>query len=123
MAKYDAACDELGISHMIYHVHTEDLDMDSSNHLYLIRIPGIDVEERNEIITRMAEAGVATNVHYKPLQMMTAYKALGFKIADYPNTYDYYRNLITLPFHTKLTDEDVEYVYECLINAVKAVIG
>ena len=117
MAKYDATCEELGISHMIHHVD----GMDSSNHLYLIRIPGIDVEERNEIITRMAEAGVATNVHYKPLPMMTAYKALGFDIADYPNTYDYYHNLITLPFHTKLTDEDVEYVCECLREVVKAV--
>ena len=115
MAKYDATCEELGISHMIHHVD----GMDSSNHLYLIRIPGIDVDARNQIIEKMAEAGVATNVHYKPLQMMTAYKALGFRIDDYPNTYDYYHNLITLPFHTKLTDEDVEYVCGCLKNAVR----
>ena len=123
MAKYDATCEELGISHMIHHVHSEDLDMDSSNHLYLIRIPGIDVDVRNQIIELMAEAGVATNVHYKPLQMMTAYKALGFRIDDYPNTYDYYHNLITLPFHTLLSDEDVEYVCDCLKETISGVRG
>lgn len=115
MGKYDAACDELGISHMIHHTEI----MDSSNHLYLIRIPGIDVEERNSIIELMAERGVATNVHYKPLPMMTAYKALGWDIKDFPNTYDYYHNLITLPFHTLLSDEDVEYVCVNLKNVVK----
>lgn len=107
MKRYDETCDELGISHLVH--HTEK--MDSSNHLYLIRVPGIDVEQRNEIITRMAELGVATNVHYKPLPMMTAY---GKDCSKYPNAYDYYKNLITLPLHTKLTDEDVEYVCECL---------
>ena len=115
MKRYDAACDELGISHMVH--HTEN--MDSSNHLYLIRIPEIGVEERNEIITRMAERGVATNVHYKPMPMMTAYKALGWDIKDFPNTYDYYHNLITLPFHTLLSDEDVEFV----VQTLKAVVG
>lgn len=84
--------------------------MSSSGHLYLTRIPGITVEQRNEIIVKMAERGVATNVHYKPLPMMTAYKNLGWNIKDFPNAYDYYQNLITLPLHTKLTDEDVEYV-------------
>ena len=108
---------------MIHHVHNDELDMDSSNHLYLIRIPGIDVDVRNQIIEKMAEAGVATNVHYKPLQMMTAYMALGFRIEDFPNTYDYYHNLITLPFHTKLTDEDVEYVCECLREVVREVLA
>ena len=122
MKQYDKTCEELGISHMIHHVHNEKMDMDSSNHLYLIRIPGIDVEERNRIIELMAEMGVATNVHYKPLQMMTAYMDLGFKIDDYQNTYDYYHNLITLPFHTKLSDEDVEYVCECLKEAYKTVM-
>ena len=119
LKKYDATCDELGISHLVHHVE----GMDSSNHLYLIRIPGIDVEDRNKIITRMAEAGVATNVHYKPMPMMTAYKALGWNIKDFPNTYDYYHNLITLPFHTLLSDEDVEYVCETLGRVVKEVIG
>lgn len=108
---YDAVCDELGISHLIH--HTEDTD--SSNHLYLIRIPGIDVDERNALIEKIAEQGVATNVHYKPLPMMTAY---GKDCSAYPNAYDYYRNLITLPLHTKLSDEDVEYVCEALRNAV-----
>lgn len=113
--KYDKACDELGILHLIH--HTED--MDSANHLYLIRVPGIDVEQRNEIIEKLAERGVAANVHYKPLPMMTAYKALGWDIKNFPNTYDYYRNLLTLPLHTKLSDEDVEYVCECLKEIVK----
>lgn len=119
MAKYDAACDELGISHMVHHTEY----MDSSNHLYLIRIPEIGVEERNEIITCMAERGVATNVHYKPMPMMTAYKALGWDIKDFPNTYDYYHNLITLPFHTLLSDEDVEFVVQTLKEVVGEVRG
>ena len=114
MRKYDAVCDELGISHLIHHT----LDMDSSNHLYLIRIPGIDEGQRNRIIEKMAERGVATNVHYKPLPMMTAY---GKDCSAYPNSYDYYRNLITLPLHTLLSDEDVDYVCEALREAVKEV--
>lgn len=112
MKKYDAVCAELGISHMVH--HTED--MDSSNHLYLIRVPGITVEQRNEIIEKMAEHGIATNVHYKPLPMMTAY---GKDCSEYPNSYDYYHNLITLPFHTLLSDEDVDYVCETLKEVVK----
>ena len=118
MKKYDSTCDDLGISHLVHHVHNEEVDMDSSNHLYLIRVPGIDVEQRNEIITRMAELGVATNVHYKPLPLMTAY---GADCSAYPNSYDYYHNLITLPLHTLLSDEDVEYVCESLRKAVKEV--
>ena len=117
MKRYDAACDELGISHMVHHTDV----MDSSNHLYLIRIPGIDVEARNEIIEKMAEQGVSTNVHYKPMPMMTAYKALGWDIKDFSNTYDYYHNLITLPFHTLLSDEDVEYVCSVLKEVVSEV--
>ena len=101
--KYDACCDELGISHLIHHTDY----MDSSNHLYLMRIPGVDVETRNLIIEKLAEQGVATNVHYKPLPMMTAY---GKDCSNYPNAYDYYHNLITLPLHTLLSDEDVEYI-------------
>lgn len=113
--RYDKTCDELGISHLVHHTDV----MDSSNHLYLIRIPDIDVEQRNEIIERLAKWGVATNVHYKPLPMMTAYKEMNGGIERYPNSYNYYKNLITLPLHTRLSDEDVEYVCECLREVVK----
>ena len=82
----------------------------SSGHLYLTRIPGINDETRREIIIKLAERGVNTNVHYKPLPMMTAYKEMGWDIKDFPNAYDYYQNLITLPLHTLLSDEDVDYV-------------
>lgn len=108
IGKYDEAMDELGVSHLIHY----GPDWKSSGHLYLIRIPGISVEERKEIIIKLAERGVSCNVHYKPLPMMTAYKRLGWDIKDFPNAYDYYHNLITLPLHTKLSDEDVEYVIE-----------
>lgn len=118
LKKYDAVCDELGIFHL---VHRTDF-MDSSNHLYLIRVPGITVEQRNEIIVKIAAQGVATNVHYKPLPMMTAYKALGWDIKDFPNTYDYYHNLITLPLHTLLSDEDVDYVCITLKKVIKEYI-
>lgn len=114
LKKYNAVCDELGIFHLNHHTD----GMDSSNHLYLIRVPGITVEQRNEIIEKIAEQGIATNVHYKPMPMMTAYKALGWDIKDFPNTYDYYRNLITLPLHTLLTDEDMDFVCETLKNVV-----
>lgn len=86
------------------------IDHSSSGHLYLVRLLGKDVEERNAIIELMAERGIATNVHYKPLPMMTAYKALGFDIVNYPNAYNQYRNEITLPLHTRLTDEDIDYI-------------
>lgn len=88
----------------------------SSGHLYLLRIPGIDAERRNEIIVQMAERGIATNVHYKPLPMMTAYKNMGFDIKDYPNAYHQYENEITLPLNTKLSDEDVDYIIENLLE-------
>lgn len=114
LKKYDAVCDELGIFHLVH--HTEFVD--SSNHLYLIRIPGITAEQRNEIIEKIAEQGVATNVHYKPLPMMTAYKALGWDIKEFPNTYDYYHNLITLPLHTLLSDEDMDYVCETVKKVI-----
>ncbi|MBR4909243.1 MAG: DegT/DnrJ/EryC1/StrS family aminotransferase [Acidaminococcaceae bacterium] len=114
LKKYDAMCDELGIFHLVHHTDF----MDSSNHLYLVRVPDITVEQRNEIIEKIAEQGVATNVHYKPLPMMTAYKVLGWDIKDFPNTYDYYHNLITLPLHTLLSDEDVEYVCETVKNVI-----
>ena len=116
MKKYDAVCKELGISHLVHHTD----DMDSSNHLYVIRVPGITVEQRNTIIEKMAERGVATNVHYKPLPMMTAY---GKDCTNYPNAYDYYHNLITLPLHTLLTDDDVEYVCAMFKEVIKEVKG
>ena len=85
-------------------------DHQSSGHLYLVRLLGKDCEYRNEVIRKMAERGIACNVHYKPLPMMTAYKNLGFDIKDYPNAYRQFKNEVTLPLHTRLTDEDVEYV-------------
>ncbi|KLN91549.1 DegT/DnrJ/EryC1/StrS family aminotransferase [Enterococcus cecorum] len=113
--KYDVVCDELGVKHL---VHFTD-DSISSGHLYLTRIPGASDEQRREIIIKLAERGVATNVHYKPLPMMTAYKALGWDISEFPNAYAYYENLITLPLHTKLSDTDVEYVIENYRDVVK----
>lgn len=108
VAKYDVACDEIGVLHLNHY----DDSSESSGHLYLTRIPGVSCEQRNEIIIKMAERGIACNVHYKPLPMMTAYKNFGFDIADYPNAYSYFENLISLPLNTKLSDEDVEYVVE-----------
>ena len=84
----------------------------SSGHLYLVRLKDKDVDQRNELIVKMAERGIACNVHYKPLPMMTAYKAMGFDIKDYPNAYNQYRNEVSLPLHTRLTDEDVNYVID-----------
>ncbi|MGO4694196.1 DegT/DnrJ/EryC1/StrS family aminotransferase [Paenibacillus sp. 2TAB26] len=94
----------------------------SSGHLYLARIPGIGEAERNEIIIKMAENGVACNVHYKPLPMFTAYKNLGFDIKDYPNAYSQYENQITLPLHTLLSDEDLEYVCKSMKWVMKEVL-
>lgn len=115
VARYDAMCDELGVKHLI---HSGE-NFQSSHHLYLTRIPGINDETRREIIIKLAERGVNTNVHYKPLPMMTAYKEMGWDIKDFPNAYAYYENLITLPLHTKLSDEDVEYVIENFKEVVK----
>jgi len=84
----------------------------SSGHLYITRIPGITLDERSQIIIKMAEEGIACNVHYKPLPMHTAYKQLGFNIANYPNAYAHYANEITLPLHTCLTDEDIDYIIQ-----------
>ena len=94
-------------------------DFSSSGHLYLVRLRGKGECYRNRIIEQMAEKGVATNVHYKPLPMLTAYKRLGFDIKDYPNAFDMYRNELTLPLHTLLTDEQVEYV----VGEFKSVLG
>ncbi|HDR4437500.1 capsular biosynthesis protein [Bacillus thuringiensis serovar brasilensis] len=85
-------------------------DFASSGHLYLVRIPGIEESERNEVIIQLAEKGIASNVHYKPLPMFTAYKNLGFDIKDYPNAFNMYKNEITLPLHTQLTNEEIKYI-------------
>ena len=108
IARYDEMCDELGVKHL---VHSGE-NFQSSNHLYLTRIPGVNDKERREIIVKLAERGVNCNVHYKPLPMMTAYRELGWDIKDFPNAFEYYENLITLPLHTLLSDSDVEYVIE-----------
>ena len=113
--KYDQMCDELGIKHLNHYTN----DSVSSGHLYLTRIPSIHDKQRREIIIKLAERGVNTNVHYKPLPMMSAYKELGWDIKDFPNAYYYYDNLITLPLHTKLSDEDVEYVISNFKDVVK----
>ena len=115
---YDNAFNSLGIQTMN---HYSD-DFTSSGHLYLTRIPDLDEVQRNEIITKMAEAGVACNVHYKPLPMMTAYRNLGFDIKEFPNAFDMYKNEITLPLHTCLTDEDVQYVCDSFKIAIEEVL-
>ena len=106
--RYDAALKPLGVETLEHYSE----DHQSSGHLYITRVPGITAQQRNEIITKMAEAGVACNVHYKPLPMHTAYKNLGFDIADFPNAYAHFANEITLPLHTRLTDEQVDYVLQ-----------
>lgn len=93
-------------------------DHNGSGHLYLVRLLGRTREETNKVIEEMASRGIACNVHYKPLPMMTAYKALGFDIKDYPNAYHLFENEITLPLHTRLSDEDVEYVIENFVEVV-----
>lgn len=92
----------------------------SSGHLYMARIPGISVVQRNAAIVKMAERGIATNVHYKPLPMMTAYKSLGYDIADFPNAYEQYHNEITLPLHTRLTDGEVDYILSNFIDIISS---
>lgn len=112
---YDVALKAIGLE-VIPH-YTEEYE--SSGHLYLVRVPGISDEQRREIIVRMAEVGVALNVHYKPLPMHTAYKKRGFDIKDYPNAYARYENLISLPNHTLLSEEDVSYVINNFTKIVK----
>ena len=113
--KYDNAFKPLGVKTLNHYTD----EYQSSGHLYLTRIPNISLEQRQEIIVKMAEAGIACNVHYKPLPMMTAYINLGFDIKDYPNSYEQFANEITLPLHTCLTDEDVDYVIENYTRIVK----
>ena len=114
VAKYDAALNGLDVS-VLNH---KSADHCSSHHLYLVRLLGKTREEANRVIEQMAERGIACNVHYKPLPMMTAYKALGFDIKDYPNAFHLFENEVTLPLHTRLTDEDVEYVIENFVDIV-----
>ena len=111
---YDSMLQPLGIQSLCHFGE----DFSSSGHLYLARIPGISEKERNEIILKMAEDGIATNVHYKPLSMFTAYKNLGFDIKDYPNAYMQYANEITLPLHTLLNNDDIEYICGSLKTAM-----
>lgn len=113
--KYDAAFKPLGIQVLKHY----DRQYQSSGHLYITRVPGISMEQRQEIIIKMAEAGVSVNVHYKPLPMMTAYKNLGFHISDYPNAYKQFENEITLPLYTRLTDEETDYVIENYCRIVR----
>lgn len=115
---YDSMLHPLGV-HSLKHFGE---DFASTGHLYLARIPGISEDERNEIIIKMAEDEIATNVHYKPLPMFTAYKNLGFDIKNYPNAYAQYANEITLPLHTLLSDEDVEYICRSLKRAMDEVL-
>lgn len=119
ISRYDEMCDEIGVGHLVHYTDSST----SSGHLYLTRIPGAIDEQRREIIMRLADLGISTNVHYKPLPMMTAYRNLGWDIKDFPNAYDYYRNLITLPLHTRLSDEDVEYVIENFREVVASYVG
>lgn len=114
---YDEALTPLGIERL---QHFGD-KYASTGHLYLVRIPGMDEHSRNQVIIKMAEAGISTNVHFKPLPMFTAYKKLGFDINDFPNAYDMYKNEITLPLHTLLKDEDVKYVAVMLEKAIDEV--
>lgn len=113
--RYDAALKPLGVETLTHFGE----DYRSSGHLYITRVPNITEQQRNDIIVKMAEREIACNVHYKPLPMMTAYKTLGFDIEDYPNAYKHYVNEITLPLHTKLSDEDVAYVIENFTEILK----
>ncbi len=113
--RYDAAFKPLGVEVLPHYTD----DHVSSGHLYLTRVPKASLEERQAIIVKMAERGIATNVHYKPLPMMTAYKALGFDIKNYPNAYAHFVNEITLPLHTRLTDEEIDYIIEQYTEILK----
>lgn len=115
ITRYDNAFRPLGVQTLNHYTENHQ----SSGHLYITRVPNITLEQRQEIIVKMAEVGIACNVHYKPLPMMTAYINLGFDIKDYPNSYEQFKNEITLPLHTCLTDEDVEYVIENYSRIVK----
>ena len=116
IAKFDAAFKELPVA-LLKHYTDEH---ESSGHLYLVRLVGRTREDANKVIEQMAERGIACNVHYKPLPMMTAYKALGFDIKNYPNAFKMFENEITLPLNTKMTEEDVDYVIENFVDIVNS---
>ncbi|MCX4313387.1 MAG: DegT/DnrJ/EryC1/StrS family aminotransferase [Clostridia bacterium] len=116
--KYDRAFTPLGIKVLSHYADGHC----SSGHLYITRVPNVTVDGRNEIITRMAQKGIACNVHYKPLPMHTAYKRLGFDIKDYPNAFAQFENEITLPLHTCLTDEEVDYIIDNYVKIVQEVV-
>ena len=113
--RYDSAFKPMGIMTLPHYTD----DYSSSGHLYIVRVPGITVEQRNEIIIKMAQKGIACNVHYKPLPLHTAYKNLGFDIADYPNAYNFFTNAITLPLHTLLKNKEIKYI----IDSFKEITG
>ena len=115
VARYNAALRGLNVA-VLNH---KDAEHCSSHHLYMVRLPGKSREEVNRVMEQMAERGIATNVHFKPLPMMTAYKALGFDIADYPNAYHLFENEITLPLYTRLTDEEVDYVITNFVDVIR----
>ena len=115
IGRYDAAFKPLGVKVLEHYTDRHR----SSGHLYLTRVPGITLEQRNEIIRKMAARGIACNVHYKPLPMHTAYKNLGFRLEDYPNAYAQFANEITLPLHTRLTDDEVQYVIDNYAEILK----
>ena len=121
--RYNAAIDDLNakldVDHQVKYLNHKSDDHCSSHHLYIVRLTGRSREEANKVIEKMAERGIATNVHYKPLPMMTAYKALGFDIKDYPNAFHLFENEISLPLNTKMTEEDLEYVIENFVDIVK----
>ena len=123
IGRYNEVIDKLNANldatHQVKYLNHYGENHSSSGHLYITRLLGRTDEERRAVIIEMAKRGIACNVHYKPLPMMTAYKALGFDIKDYPNAYHLFENEITLPLHTKLTDEDVEYVISNFVDIIK----
>ena len=120
--KIDALNANLDTEHKVTYLNHKAEDHCSSHHLYLVRLQGRTREEANKVIEQTAERGIATNVHYKPLPMMTAYKTLGFDIKNYPNAYHLFENEITLPLNTRMTKEDVEYVMENFVDIVKSLM-
>ena len=123
IGRYDAAIDKLNESldadHQVKYLNHYGKDFAGSGHLYITRLTGRTDAVRREVIVKMAERGIACNVHYKPLPMMTAYKALGFDIKDFPNAYHLFENEVTLPLHTRLSDEDVDYVISNYVDIIK----
>ena len=122
--RYNKAIDNLNVNlddnHKVAYLNHMDDEHCSSHHLYLVRLQGRTREDANKVIGQMAERGIACNVHYKPLPMMTAYKALGFDIKNYPNAYHLFENEVSLPLHTKLSDEDIEYVMSNFVEIVNS---